>query len=254
MKMERLKHAFRRSSLAPPYYWLRNRRGYADFGPPLGWLRFGSFRRVTPVSRWHERGTSIDRYYIHRFLSSNASDIYGHVLEVGGDDYTRRFGADRVTRSDVLHRQEGNPKATIVADLSQAPQIPSDTFDCIILTQILQWIPDMRAALATIHRILKPGGVLLATVPSLSQVWHEETDLWRELWRMTDVGARHLFGERFPDAEIASYGNVLAAIASLHGLAVDELRPEELNSVDYSFQIVVTVRAVKRVQNNLILE
>ena len=61
--------------------------------------------------------------------------------------------------------REGNPQATIVADLTDAPHIPDDTFDCAIVTQTLQFVYDVRAAFATLHRILAPGGVLLATVP-----------------------------------------------------------------------------------------
>ena len=66
------------------------------------------------------------------------------------------------------------------------------------------------------------------------------------MWRITDAGARCLFAESFPDAEISAYGNALAAIALLHGLAVDELRREELDVVDWEYQIVVLIRAVKR--------
>ena len=66
---------------------------------------------------------------------------------------------------DILMATEGNPQATIVGDLTDAPQIPSDAFDCAIVTQTLQFVYDVRAALATLHRILAPGGVLLATVP-----------------------------------------------------------------------------------------
>src|SRR5215831_16039094 len=108
--MEMLKSAFRRTPLAPPYYWFRNKRNYAEFGPPLHWVRFGGLRRVRPVSAEHQRGISIDRYYVHRFLEKHVSDIRGHVLEVAEDLYTRRYGGDRVTRSTVLHRQTGNPK------------------------------------------------------------------------------------------------------------------------------------------------
>ena len=41
-----------------------------------------------------DRGTPIDRYYIESFLSTHASDIRGHVLEVADNTYTRRFGGD----------------------------------------------------------------------------------------------------------------------------------------------------------------
>ena len=52
---------------------------------------------------------------------------------------------------------EGNPQATIVGDLTDAPHIPSDAFDCAIVTQTLQFVYDVRAALATLHRVLRPA-------------------------------------------------------------------------------------------------
>ncbi|MDP2660390.1 MAG: methyltransferase domain-containing protein, partial [Dehalococcoidia bacterium] len=141
---------------------LRQRYGH---WPPVGRMPLGALRRLQPTSRMFgtDRGRCIDRYYIENFLASHAPDIRGLVLEIGDDTYTRRFGGDRVAKSDVLHFQQGNPGATIVADLTCANHIPSESFDCIILTQTLQFIYDVRAALATLSRILKPGGVLLAT-------------------------------------------------------------------------------------------
>ncbi|MGH2371196.1 MAG: glycosyltransferase, partial [Chloroflexota bacterium] len=136
-------------------------------------VHFGSLRRLAPVSRrfgWDRGGLPVDRYYIERFLERHASDVAGHVLEVRDDAYTRRFGGARVSRADVLHPTADNPKATIVADLTDAEQVPSDTFDCIILTQVLPFIPDFQAAARTLHRILRPGGVLLATMPGISQI------------------------------------------------------------------------------------
>src|ERR687895_460818 len=66
--------------------------------PPVGSLRLGSLRRVTPISRNYgfDRGTPIDRHYIERFLTRHAGDVRGRVLEVGDDEYTRRFGGERV--------------------------------------------------------------------------------------------------------------------------------------------------------------
>ena len=51
--------------------------------------------------------------------------------QIQDDDYTRRFGGSRVSRSDVLHLTNDNPKATIVADLTRGLAIPDNTFDCI---------------------------------------------------------------------------------------------------------------------------
>jgi SAM-dependent methyltransferase len=216
--------------------------------PPVGWVRFGSLRRVTPVSRefGYDRGQPIDRYYIEKFLARQAEDVRGHVLEIGDDFYTRKYGGSRVEISDVLHVAEGTPGATIVADLTQAEHIPPQTFDCIICTQTLHLIYDVRSAVRTLHRVLKPGGVLLATFPGISQIDRGEWGgSW--YWAFTTLSAQRLFEERFPTADlrIEANGNVLTTISFLHGLAVEELRQEEFDYHDPSYELLITLRAVK---------
>ncbi|NIV33023.1 MAG: methyltransferase, partial [Anaerolineae bacterium] len=83
--------------------WLRiKRQGYDDI-PPVGGVRFGGLRRVTPISQrfGYDRGRPIDRYYIEGFLAQHANDVRGRVLEIGDDSYTRQFGGNRVTTRDV---------------------------------------------------------------------------------------------------------------------------------------------------------
>jgi SAM-dependent methyltransferase len=216
--------------------------------PPPGHVRLGDLRRQTPFSRdfGFDRGLPIDRYYIEGFLSDHAADIQGRVLEIGGNTYTRKFGADRITKSDVLHVSKSNPTATIVADITSADHIPSDCFDCVILTQTLQYIYDVPAALRTLRRILKPGGVSLATLPGISQIprgYWEAT--W--YWAFTTASARRLFEEVFPPSSVAvkAHGNVLASVAFLEGLAMEELDRRELDFFDPDYQTLITVRAVK---------
>ena len=216
--------------------------------PAIGEVNFGSLRRVTPISwNWgYGRGRPIDRYYIENFLQENATDIRGRVLEIGDDVYTRRFGGDQVTKRDVLHVEEGNPLTTIVADLTRANHVPSDIFDCIIFTQTLHLIYDTHVALKTLHRILKPKGVLLATFPGITQLsQHEWAESW--FWHFTRFSARRLFEEVFSPANIyvESQGNVLAASAFLYGIAMEELSVDELNYHDPDYEVLITARAVK---------
>jgi len=217
--------------------------------PPVGWVRFGSLRRVKPISRtWgSERGLPIDRYYIERFLARQALDIQGHVLEIGDATYTRKFGGERVTKSDVLHIAENRPQVTILGDLVQADHIPSDAFDCVILTQTLQVIYDVPAVLGTVHRILKPGGVTLVTVPGISKISRYDMDRWGYYWSFTSRSAQRLFEEVFGPANVTveAHGNVLASIAFLHGLATAEVRQAELDCIDPDYETLITVRAVK---------
>jgi SAM-dependent methyltransferase len=219
--------------------------------PPVGQVDFGSLRRLAPISRrWGKDrgGPPIDRYYIEGFLAAHAADIRGRVLEVGDDTYTRRFGADAVERRDVLHALPGNPRATIVADLARSgDELPAVAFDCVILTQVLQMISDPVAAVRTVHRILRPGGIVLATVPGISQVSRWDMERWGDYWRFTTLSARRLFEAGFPPelVSVATHGNVLAAVAFLHGLATPDLRPEELDHHDPDYQLLITVRAVR---------
>jgi len=221
------------------WFHLRRKRG----------LRFGDFRRVVPISRafGYERGRPVDRYYIEQFLASHAADIRGRVLEIGENLYTRQFGGERVAQSDVLNLTPDNPNATIVADLTDAGHLPGGQFDCFIFTQTLQFIYDPRAALSTVARLLKPGGVLLASFPVISQICRYDMDRWGDYWRFTSASVRRLLAEAFPPGgvEVASHGNVLAALCFMHGLAAEELTPAELDFHDPDYQIVITARAVK---------
>jgi SAM-dependent methyltransferase len=217
--------------------------------PPVGLVRFGSLRRLEPISRVFgtERGQPVDRYYIEAFLAAHAADVRGHVLEVGSDTYTRAYGGDRVTRSDVLHVAERRPGVTLVGDLARPDDFAAAQYDCVILTQTLGLIFDVAAAVTTVHRILRPGGVALVTVPGISQISRYDMDRWGHYWSFTTRSAQRLFEARFPAdcIHVVSYGNVLTAVAMLHGVAANELRRRELRHVDADYQLVITIRALK---------
>jgi len=217
--------------------------------PPKGRVRFGDLHRLTPVSRYFgfDRGLPVDRYYIERFLSRHASEIVGRVLEIGDDAYTRRFGGTRVSRSDVLHVHAGNRRATFVGDLTDRSVLPENAFDCIVLTQTLQLIYDVKLAISCIHRALAPGGVVLVTAPGISQIDHGEWgNTW--FWSFTVPALQRLFGEVFgTDAVMVErYGNVFSATAFLQGLAVEELDTADLDPVDEAYPVIVAARARKR--------
>jgi SAM-dependent methyltransferase len=208
--------------------------------------RLGALRRTRPLSdEWgRDRGTPIDRYYIERFLDRERASIRGRVLELLDDSYTRRFG-NGVEQSDVLDIDEGNPNATIVADLAQADAVPSASFDCFILTQTLQFVYDLPAAVAHVRRILKPGGVVLCTLPSVSRIARRYLE--SEYWRFTAASAQTLFEASFEPDRVAveSHGNVLTSIAFLAGLAAEELSAEELEDADPFFPSLICVAAMR---------
>lgn len=223
--------------------WNRFRRWLRRRTVPV-WM--GTLRRTTPVSSgWgFERGRPVDRYYIDSFIESHRQDIHGRVLEILNTEYTDRFGSG-VRQVDILDIDPANRKATIVADLAAADSIPSNSFDCFILTQTLQLIYDIRSAVAHAHRILRAGGVLLVTVPSVSRLAGEG---YIDYWRFTPDSCTRLFGEIFGAKQVTvhTYGNVLTATAFLQGMAAEELTQGELDTRDDRYPVLLAVRAVKK--------
>jgi SAM-dependent methyltransferase len=223
----------------PLYRWLRRRWEGGQWVPPVGLVRFGSLRRRAPVSlrRGLDRGTTIDRHYVDRFFASHAEDVCGEVLELGDLDVARHVPAHATTTITTVPLDD-----TTRFRLSQ---LPDERFDCVVAGDVLQRVYDPRPLVKALHRVLKPGGALLATLPGAGAVGVDTVH--DTYWTFTSLAAQALFEEAFPQAKLAvePAGNVLAATASLHGLAAEELRPRELEHRDATFAVVLGVRAVK---------
>src|SRR4030095_8913662 len=187
-----------------------------------------------------------DRYYIENFLEKNEAQVRGRVLEIGDSDYTQRYGGSKVTKSDILYIDDTNPNATIVGDLADAPHIPGNLFDCIILTQTLHLIYNYNGAIETCYRILKPGGTLLLTVPGISHVGQDE---WGKYWQwsFTNNSIFRILSAYFsPDkTRIETFGNVLIATAFLYGMGLPEFNRKQLDAFDPHYQVIIAASTVK---------
>ncbi|RJT32705.1 glycosyltransferase [Mesorhizobium waimense] len=210
---------------------------------------FGDLERTVPFSTefGFDRGKPVDRRYVETFLASCSLNISGRVLEVGDNAYTMRFGGSRVTTSEVLNRYAGHPLTTYVGDLANSEDLPSETFDCIVLTQTLHLVFDLPAAVATLWRILKPGGVLLITVPWVSPIDRGEWGgSW--YWSITPAALRRLLSDRFgaKNVEVSHYGSAYSATGFLYGLAEHELNSALLDVNDPNCPVIVAARAFRR--------
>jgi SAM-dependent methyltransferase/glycosyltransferase involved in cell wall biosynthesis len=223
----------------PVYRALRRRWDGGQWVPPVGFVRFGRFRRRAPVSgrRGADRGTAIDRHYGDRFFVRHADDVAGDVLLVGEPAWPHGRRPPGVTGHTTLALDD-----TTRFRLSQ---LAADQFDCVLVGRVLHRIWDVRSFVKALHRVLKPGGVLLATLPGAGNVGADTAH--DAYWTFTPLAAQTLFEETFPGLKIAvePEGNVLAATAALHGLAAEELRARELDHRDASYAVVLGVRAVK---------
>lgn len=206
---------------------------------------FLATRSLEPLSMkfGFDRGTPIDRHWMHSFLSENQKYISGRCLEVTDNAYTMKYGKN-VKKSDILDIDRKNKKATIYGDLQDLSKVVKDnTYDCIVLTNVLGIIPDYEAAIRECYRILKPGGTLLLTVSSFSPT----RDIEANLWRFTTTSAKYVFGKYFKKEKLAikSYGNVLTGQCFWVGMSQEELTREELDYQDPRFSCLVAVRATK---------
>lgn len=149
-------------------------------GLGLDWRWANSLRRPHPIRRdfgW-QAGQPIDRYYTEQhFLPACRADIRGRVLEIGDDRYTRQFGAEKVTVSEVLHLHPDTPGATICADLTKADHI---------LRQFRLHYSHLHPAIylrcaggdqdCGTHS--QPRGVALLVFPGITQISRYDMDNW----------------------------------------------------------------------------
>jgi peptidoglycan/xylan/chitin deacetylase (PgdA/CDA1 family) len=243
----KIKMALRRiipDGLVRRFKILQYRQNYV---PTVGKIHFGDLRRVLPLSNdfGYMRGGPIDRYYIEKFLSEHSADIKGVVLEVGDNKYTLAYGKDRIIKSDILDINRGNKKATIIADLTNAIQLPSNTYDCIIFTHVISMIYDCKATLRTIYRMLKPSGALLLT-SGVGFKMHKNPNCDIH-WNISDICFKKILSEIFSPAQITAqrYGNVLTMTSFLFGIGRTELDDDEYNFNDMDYPVIFGIRAIK---------
>lgn len=205
--------------------------------------RWGNLRRVEPFSSTFgsDRGTPVDRFYLHRFLDAHRAVITGRVLEVQMPSYTSAYGHD----VEASHTVDIDPRfgATYTCDLADAPQIAADSYDCFLAPQTLQHVADLDAVLQTMLRVVKPGGYILASAPVLLPLIADADDNWR----LTPAGWRKTLSRAWPGRQVAieGHGNCLSSIAAMHGLALEELSAEELTAHDPRYPVLVTIACRK---------
>lgn len=208
------------------------------------WPRWGNLRRARPFSEafGFDRGTPVDRYYLHRFLETSRPAIAGDVLEIQVVAYATRFGHD-LRRTDSV---DVSPRfgPTYLCDLARSEGvIPSDAYDCFLLPNTLQHLRDLEGCLRHALRVIRPGGMLLASAAGFVPLIPDGPDYWR----LSAEGWREVLGRAWAGCEIRveSHGNCLAAVAAMLGLAHEELTPAELDVQDPRYPVLVTVACRK---------
>jgi SAM-dependent methyltransferase len=127
------------------------------------------------------------------------------VLDVGG-----RIQPYRPLLEGRLHRYVAVDllQTQLVNIVARGEQIPlgSEQFDVVICTQVLEYVPEPHLVIMEIHRVLKPGGCVLLSVPSISP-----RDADHECWRFLPAQLRHLFVQ-FRDVEVLPEGGSITGL------------------------------------------
>jgi SAM-dependent methyltransferase len=148
------------------------------------------------------RGNS-SRTYLHRFLvrAGQAVQPGQLVLDAGAGraPYRDLFSHARYETADFLAVKGKKYTAPdYVCDLAEIP-VADARFDHVVLTQVLEHIPEPGKVLAELHRVLKPGGTLWLTAP----LFYAEHERPYDFFRYTQFGLRHLLeGAGFEVREI----------------------------------------------------
>lgn len=163
---------------------------------------------------------SLRRYFVDEFLTRQIPGLATKslVLDLGGSRITKRGQFDI----------EGYPLRIVYLNLStiKRPHIQADaarlpfstaTFGAIICTEVLEHVPDPQIVLHEAARVLRPGGILLITVPFLFGIHADPYDFGRytdHYWSQT------LKATGFGDSEIEKQGLFWSVLVDLlRGLA-----------------------------------
>ena len=201
---------------------------------------------LQPVSRLFgfDRGTPIDRFYVNKFIEGNADLINGSVLEVGDNQYTKQYGTN-VNQSVVIAGSVDDAECFDV-DLTNKDSFSLiGVFDCVIATQVLNFIYDIKSAVEGLHSLTKPGGTAIITLAGLAQISRYDADQWGDYWRLTNMSAQRIFEELFETVEVQTFGNVRSATAFMQGLSAEELTSRELEYFDQDYQVVICIKATR---------
>jgi SAM-dependent methyltransferase len=127
------------------------------------------------------------------------------VLDVGGRIQPYRPLLEGRLRRYVAIDLRPTQLVNIVAGGERIP-LAGERFDLVICTQVLEYVPDPAAAIAEMHRVLKPGGRLLLSVPSACP-----RDADHECWRFLPGGLRNLLKD-FRDVEVVAEGGSITGL------------------------------------------
>jgi SAM-dependent methyltransferase len=161
------------------------------------------------AARWADCGgpewVTYRRYLLDGFLSWSRPHMRGRIIDLGGKRAGKRgrFRPATGTGTWTYVNLDRNTEPDIFADVSAVP-LPDGLADCVVCTEVLEHLSLPQACIDEAHRLLRPGGTLIASVPFLYPVHADPHDFQR----FTAQGLRRLCA-RFSAVEVLPMGGWL---------------------------------------------
>ena len=118
---------------------------------------------------------------LQKIVITEADNLWGCLLDVGcgKKPYENLFtNVTQYVGIDLTSTIHGQSRIDVFAT-SLALPFKDQSVDSVLCTEVLEHVPDPRRALQEIHRVTKPGGGLLLTVPLSEQLHEEPFDFYR---------------------------------------------------------------------------
>jgi SAM-dependent methyltransferase len=205
---------------------------------PFGRVQFGDLRRTGPLCPdfGYSRGTPIDRFYLAKFVDEIRNEVVGQTLDIGGRRQNRDHYAFYKTTEYHAMDVTADPDVDFVADAHEGGTHATESFDSILLFNVLEHCEEPWVVLTNVFRWLRPGGKVFCAVPNAQRIHRSPKDYWRF---MPD-GCISLF-RNFCDLRIKTYGNALTVSASFDGIASQELQEHELMALNSDYPVITCV-------------
>ncbi len=212
-------------------------------------IRVLSLMNLLPVSKTYgaDRGGSIVRYYIDDYLSENQQAIKGDILEIGDDHYTKRF----MKTGDKSFVMKFAPTVQdsdycFSGNLINGDGFNDRKFDCIIMTQVLNFVENIEKTPEIVINALKPGGCALITVSGITPICRADMEDYGQYWCFTDRSIKNMFERSDVECSVITYGNLKSSCLFLAGMGCDDISREELDYRDVDYQLVIAVKIMKK--------
>lgn len=215
-------------------------RGLGLLVPAIGEVRGGALARTPACSMFGlTRGTPIDRYYLGRFVEEVRGEIRGVTYDLGGTRSNRERLGLAVAEYRAVDLRAG-AGVDVVGDVHDRALLAAGSADSLLCFNVLEHLARPAIVAENLHAWLRPGGKAFAMVPGAQRIHRTP----RDYWRLMPDGMELLFAG-FARRRLIVYGNLAAAIASLAGVAAEELGREELDARDEAYPVAICVVAEK---------